>query len=168
MNASLTTGQLNVLLSDVPIFRGTFPADAIPSFRKLPAAIIVNTDPSSLPGEHWVSVVLKSNSKAIYFDPLGFPPLVGEMQKYLTEHAANGIKYSAVTVQSPTNKTCGLWCAAFVNHYAAGGSLRDFVASYIGNIGKQLAINDQMLVDAHLTQQSMRQQSKSVTTSNKF
>lgn len=69
----LNTMEINELMKqmmeknkiDLDIFKGTFARDQIddvPVNKDKPTAFILNTDPSTKPGEHWV---------AVYFDPTG-------------------------------------------------------------------------------------------------
>lgn len=141
----LTTKEIDRLLSAYPVFKGTFPADGIPHIPERPAAVIVNTDPSGSPGEHWTAIVLKPNNKALYFDPLGFPPLIPTVREYLMRNAHNGFKYNAATLQSPTGVACGYWCIAFIVHWADGGTLRSFSSRYRGRSGIELSSNDEKL-----------------------
>ena len=63
------------LLSIFPCFKGVYPLDLIPSVKKMPSAIIINTHPSHKPGEHWVCVLIDKYGFGEYFDSFGLPPL---------------------------------------------------------------------------------------------
>ena len=41
---------------------------------KYPSLVIINTDSSKGPGEHWCSAYFDNETVCEYFDPLGFPP----------------------------------------------------------------------------------------------
>ena len=59
----------------IDCFKGTFSCDAIPKIKyKQPIAIIINTDPSYKPGEHWVALFINNNI-AEYFDSFGGKPI---------------------------------------------------------------------------------------------
>lgn len=141
-NHQLTTSEIDRLLRHVPIYVGTFPADSIPVVGKRPAAFVINTDPADEPGEHWTAIILKDGGKAIYFDPLGFPPLSKPVQSFLFKHASQGLKYSCITLQVPTGTACGYWCAAFIHHWSRGGSLPAFLSMFKGRAGTALRSND--------------------------
>lgn len=145
INHQLSTSEVNAILKAVPSFRGTFPCDSIPNFKRRPVALIVNTDPHYEPGEHWVAIILKTNRKAVYFDPLGFPPLIPSIQNYIAIHASSGFKYSSTTLQVPTGVACGYWCIAFIMHTSRGGSLVEFLHSFRGRSGRELQENDEKL-----------------------
>ena len=49
--------------------------DEVPhSFNRYPSASVANTDPSSLPGQHWVAFYLLSPSHLEFFDSYGCHP----------------------------------------------------------------------------------------------
>ena len=137
----LKTSDLEQLLSGNQLFQGVHACDSIPPPKGVAAAFVVNTDPRNEPGEHWIALVVKKN-KAIYFDPFGFPPLVPQIQAYLTAHASQGIKYSAATLQQPGASTCGWWCVAFVHLYSKGFTLKRFLSLF----SKSLTENERRLV----------------------
>lgn len=109
----LTSSEINNLLHHLPAFVGTFASDTLPIVSQRPAAFIVNTDPAHLSGEHWTAIVLKQNGKGIYFDPLGFPPLIADVQDYLSKQASQGFKYSCVTLQTPIRNNVRLLVRRF-------------------------------------------------------
>ncbi|CAC5384158.1 unnamed protein product [Mytilus coruscus] len=50
---------------------GVFAADQIPFHRSTPFGFIVNTDPQSLPGKHWIACYVDSNNVLEIFDSYG-------------------------------------------------------------------------------------------------
>ena len=61
--------------ADSATFLGVFAQDELPQQQQLPAAsfLIVNTDPSSKPGEHWI-LLWWSDEERILFDSYGLLP----------------------------------------------------------------------------------------------
>ena len=56
-------------------FCGVFPIDKLPqTIDRYPCGLIVNTDPSTKPGMHWVAVFLTSPQNGEWFDSYGKPP----------------------------------------------------------------------------------------------
>ena len=54
------------------IVGGVYASDAIPiHVKKRPLLHIVNTDPSYMPGKHWVVIYIGEDGFVEYFDPLG-------------------------------------------------------------------------------------------------
>ena len=67
--------QIEKLLAADDKFLGCFPHDMLPPFPKqFPRSLIINTDDSSKPGDHWVGLVLNKD-KCFYFDSYGLPIL---------------------------------------------------------------------------------------------
>jgi hypothetical protein len=95
------------LLKKFKCFQGVYPLDKIKPFKKRPIAIIVNTDKSNEPGEHWVSIFIDKNGSGEYFDSFGLPPLHDELIEYLNINCANGWRFNPIALQSDDSTTCG-------------------------------------------------------------
>ena len=44
---------------------------------------ICNTDPSDIPGQHWIAIALSKAGVGEYFDSVGLPPLKQEFSTFL-------------------------------------------------------------------------------------
>ena len=56
-------------------FKGVYAANQLPFILdSYPAAFVVNTDPSDLPGTHWVAFYFDMNGKGEFFDSYGKAP----------------------------------------------------------------------------------------------
>ena len=56
-------------------FEGVFAEDLLPrSMNIYPCGYIVNTDPSSKPGKHWVAFYFTRPEQGEFFDSYGHPP----------------------------------------------------------------------------------------------
>lgn len=126
----LTTSEIEFQLRGVRFFRGVFACDRLPSVNHLPCTIIVNTDPSNEPGEHWVALHLMEGSRCDYFDPFGFPPLVPELQVFTHRYGHRGQRYNRVTMQDVTTTLCGDYCICFVRCVAKGMDMPHFVSRF--------------------------------------
>jgi hypothetical protein len=51
--------EINNYLKNCPQFKGT--QDMLPKINQLPPGIVINTDPSNKPGEHWVAMYIDIN-----------------------------------------------------------------------------------------------------------
>jgi hypothetical protein len=68
---------------------------------------VINTQPSTLSGEHWLAVYI-TISKINVFDPLGFyypSMLVNRIEKLNRPTFYNRVMY-----QNPMSETCGQYC----------------------------------------------------------
>ena len=64
-------------------FDGVFSADNLPEEPRL---LVVNTDPASQPGRHWVCICVE-NGRGEYFDSFGLPP-IAHFERYLNKHCS--------------------------------------------------------------------------------
>ena len=96
---------------------GCYPSNLIPIPRKTPAAIIINTDPSHEPGEHWVVIWLNVDDTCEYFDSFGMPPLNSEIINYINKTCPNGMLYSNLMLQHPFGITCAKYCILYNTVY---------------------------------------------------
>ena len=100
--------------------------------------IVVNLDPSYLPGSHWVAIRLGASKKIIteYFDSYGQDP-DETIQTYI------GANYIAQTkqLQSPMSTICGQWCMYYILYRCRGYSLTEFVSQF----NKNLKLNDKIV-----------------------
>ena len=128
LNAS-STGELTSLtierllghflqpFSDHVLFLGVFPFDYFPhsSFTQtsLQRSIccVVNNDPSTKPGQHWVALFRDKGSNVIeFFDSYGFPPEKYHFAPFSNFH----VICNKITLQSKWSNVCGHYCVLFV------------------------------------------------------
>ena len=64
------------------IFKGVYPKDLLPTVE-YPGSYVLNTNPSSSPGEHWVGVHFTDVGSAEYFDSYGLHPIVHGLTGFL-------------------------------------------------------------------------------------
>ena len=57
------------------IFKSVYPKDHLPTM-KYPGSYVVNTDPNTAPGEHWVAMFFNNQRSAEFFDSYGLHPIV--------------------------------------------------------------------------------------------
>ena len=88
-------------------FLGIFPADKIPSYIPDFCCFILNTDPSSKSGRHWVCVINRNGAK-YYFDSYGLSPSIwnnGNRWKQLNNYERSNVEY-----QHDDSDVCGDYC----------------------------------------------------------
>ena len=124
-------------------FKGVYPRDELPEITRKPAALIVNTDMSSLPGEQWIAIILKRNGRGEYFDSFGLPPLHKEIIKFLNENCPNGWCYNTVTLQHFSAVTCGYYCVGDVMLRCSGFRYCEYIQLFttIPNINDNIIVN---------------------------
>ena len=106
---------------------GAFPADTLPSPPPPPASangfgLVVNTDPSTGPGEHWLAVWVQDGNGE-YFDSYAQQqqPPPHPVQLYLGRWAPGGWRCVLdQAVQGPLSTVCGQHCLWFLYQRSRG------------------------------------------------
>jgi len=121
------------LLRKFPCFKGVYPLDLIPSVKRTPTALIINTHPSYKPGEHWVCVLIDKYGFGEYFDSFGLPPLHLKIKDYLDKYCLKGWRFNPITIQSINSTTCGHYCVLYVMYRCQGKTYDDFMSLFNKN-----------------------------------
>ena len=81
MNTIELTSVIGRIINKNTHFLGVLASDQLPNaqLQRLPAMAIVNTHPSTMPGEHWLAVYISRDKRCYFFDSFGnsldrFPP----------------------------------------------------------------------------------------------
>ena len=107
-------------------FLGCFPCNMLPPFpQQFPKFMIINTDESSKPGDHWLGLVL-TKKKCYYFDSFGLPVLNKNILEYL-RYYYNQVIYSDMCLQHMMSNKCGEFCIVFVKNVKCKKSYSKFV-----------------------------------------
>ena len=105
--------QIHYLLGNIGEFLGCFFPDILPPFpKKFPKSFIMNTAESSMPGRHWVAVVLLEG-QCLYFDSFGVGVVESKLRKYLFSRYEN-VFHSRVCIQDVRSIKCGAFCVDFI------------------------------------------------------
>lgn len=125
--------QIQRLLRNVPHFAGCFPRDELPTIKKHPTSLIINTHPASKPGEHWVAAFIGDTTE--YFDSYGLPPHHKEIVKFLEDNSVDGnIRMNHVTLQTPGySMTCGHYAALFIVFKSRGHDFEEMLSLFTRN-----------------------------------
>lgn len=125
-------------------FLGVLAYDQLTTERlqRLPAMCIVNTHPSTMPGEHWLAVYISRDRRGYFFDSFGhsldsFPPAI---KMFLLKNGST-VLYSGKQVQNDFSITCGQHCVFFLYHMQNGVSYARLLNMY----GSDLICNDAMV-----------------------
>jgi hypothetical protein len=137
----MNTLEINKYLGGFSQFIGTYPKDLLPKIHGLPIGIVINTDSSYEPGEHWVSVYIDRNGLGEYFDSFGLPPLHKEITDFMHNNCPQGWLYNTITFQSIYSQTCGNYCVLYLSSKFKGMRFNDFTAifNHTPNINDKLA-----------------------------
>lgn len=139
----MDTLQLTSALADnlwQPQQYEVLPIDKLENYKisQYPCSIIINLDPSSQPGSHWVAIYIDecvlSDCSAEYFCSFAsdIPP---EIQSFFCEKCGyNGIVAATILpFQNPESLSCGLWALDFILHKSWGLTTAKYIARFHGN-----------------------------------
>ena len=129
----MDTLLIEKLLKNFKCFKGVYSLDMLPSTLNPPINIIINTDPSYMPGEHWVSIHISEDGFGEYFDSFGIPPLKIEIFNYLEKMCEKGWTYNKVALQHVTSDTCGHYCVLNIIFRCQNLSLQNFISKFNSN-----------------------------------
>ena len=121
----MNTLEIEQALKNNPITRkqfcGVFAADEIPTtFDTLPCGLVVNTDPISEPGTHWVAFYLPSQEHLEFFDSYGNHP----------EYYGFNLKptiWNQRKLQSSWTDVCGQYCIFYLYQKTKGLTMHEIV-----------------------------------------
>jgi hypothetical protein len=146
----MNTAELDELLTAdcklSTVYVGTFPCDMLPSMVDHPAALVINTDPSTMPGSHWVAIYVDSGGRGEYFDSYGDAPENVECVKFLNTNCRGGRNwiFSKKELQAMDSNVCGQYCVGFLKWRVRGGSLEEFQNQF----GSDTDRNDKSIAQA--------------------
>ena len=55
----MNTIQIDEKLKHIPTFLGAFPYDQLPKSKKHSYSLIINTEPSTAEGDHWLALIFR-------------------------------------------------------------------------------------------------------------
>jgi hypothetical protein len=108
-------------------FLGVFSPDTVPvrALTSFPYTLIVNTEDSTRPGAHWVSIHKDIMQNGWYFDSYGGPPKLDEFLAVMD--SCKDWTYNTHRLQSNVSTVCGQYCLFFITHSARGYGLEEIV-----------------------------------------
>jgi len=129
----MNTIEINRIIKNNPLLNkyycGIYPSDLLPDNPSKPCCFIVNTDPSHLPGKHWVVIYLSENSVIEYFDSFGRPPIINNIQTFINKYGKKLIN-NKKQIQNNTSNTCGMFCILFIAFKTSGLNMSDFISLF--------------------------------------
>ena len=125
------TFVLNSNVSCKKMFIGVFAADTLPTNVNYPCTLIVNTDKSNLPGQHWVAIDIDKNKVGYFFDSYGMTPYVTYFINFLNRFCKRWV-FNSKPLQNINTFVCGQYCCLFVLA-CAENAIADFLKMYSTN-----------------------------------
>ena len=109
-------------------FLGVFPSDLLPQhFIARSGTLIMNTDPHTESGSHWLAINFQPRShSSYYFYSYSLPPYIPSIQSFLRRYSSVW-DYNTVQLQGPTSTMCGKYCCLFALHMDWGYRPKQFV-----------------------------------------
>jgi len=150
----LCAKECNAVFKNNKWFRGVFASDELLGLEHLPPyGIIVNTDPKSKPGSHWIAIFAESSHHAEYFDSFGRPPFVSSIVEHLNS-SADCFCYNTQCIQHPLSVACGHFAIGFLKARFNSISFASFLSRF--NVDK-LEENDQIVSEWNSNCQAYKQ-----------
>lgn len=125
-------------------FLGVFPVNKLPVVANFPASLIINLDPSYMPGSHWVAMWYALGGKtAEYFDSFGRRPAQGPLCTHLKHNleSSSHVLYNDKSVQNIFSDVCGQYCLYFLYKKARNKDMKDIMSHF----GENTKINDEKI-----------------------
>ncbi len=116
-------------------FVDVFASDKLPvKLDRLPAALIVNLDKSSMPGSHWVAIYIDQNLNGEFFDSFGNPPTENKIyfERFLESNTKNWT-VNRKRLQSNYSAVCGQYCLFYLMHRCRGVKIQDILECFSDN-----------------------------------
>lgn len=98
------------------VFGGVYTSDKLPRLvNNYPKAYVVNVDPSTRPGSHWVAFYFASSENGEFFDSLGqrSESYTSSFVLFLDRNCSQWT-YNNRTLQSPFSNVCGKYCIYYL------------------------------------------------------
>ena len=126
----LMTFQIDDFLRKDDNYLGTFPLDRLPELpNKFPKSIIINTDQSNKPGDHWIAIIL-TEKHAYYFDSFGLGIVDQQIRQFLLPRYSS-IIFNSLCIQHILSDKCGYYCIYFVQNVHNYKSYYKFLSHFM-------------------------------------
>jgi len=126
------TTQISCTLKEVRSFLGVYPSDYLTRSVTRLGTVIINADPHTEKGSHWLAVQLRPRSSSAYYvDSYGIVPLVHPIQAFIRRNCITW-DHNMRQLQSLTRNNCGKYCCLFVLYMDRGFTPKQFVGLFDG------------------------------------
>ena len=130
----MATLQILCTLRNVKSFLDVYASDLLPPSITKTCTIIVNADPQTKVGSHWLEVQFRPKSSYAYnFDSYGIVPFVPDILALIKRNCTTW-DLNRRQLQSPSSDFCCKYCGVFALYLDRGYTLQQFVALF-GEVG---------------------------------
>ena len=131
----MNTTQLRQYMQEDPrisrYYGGVCAIDQLPTIINAPKLYIVNSDPSTKPGEHWLALWIAADT-CEYFDSSGQKPKK-ELEPILILNSLN-YKYNHRRLQSYNSNVCGQYCLVYCYYKSRGFKFEAFMKMFSSDL----------------------------------
>ena len=126
----MNTIQINKTFFKNKTFKGVFPCNRIPKQKfKLPYAFVINTDPASKPGTHWVALFVDDYNHAEFFDSFGRYLTNKYIVDFIDDNCASAC-WNTACIQSDLSVKCGQFALGFIKARLQGIDADQFISLF--------------------------------------
>jgi len=123
----MDTTQILCSLKKVKSFLSVIPSDLLPHSIRQSCTVIINADPHTEKGSHWLAVHFRPKSSSSYnFDSYGIVLLVPDIQAFM-RCKCTVADYNKRQLQGLTSTVCGNYCCLFALYMDLGYTTQQFV-----------------------------------------
>lgn len=138
----MNSDEIYHYLKHLPVHSfGVYPSDRLPVRIPPLTAIVVNTEPHTHKGVHWIAIFRDLNGRLEYFDSYGNRPTVKDHVRFIRRNSCR-YAHNPATLQSIDSSVCGHYCLAYLYFRSLGFQMIDFTALFNDNVNK----NDVLVV----------------------
>ena len=130
-------------------FQGVYASDQlkqIPTPSTLPATYVINEDPTSKLGTHWVALYVDHYGYAEYFDSYGLKP-IASIAKFINRISDSMSSQNQLQLQSFQTQTCGPFCIFYLIQRHQGYTLDKMIRTFFTSHRSRLLMNDYLVRD---------------------
>lgn len=108
--------------------KNVYASNRLPMFVSKPAYIIVNMDPDTKPGSHWVAIHIDKNNIGEYFDSFGRKP-TGYHFSFMNRNCKRW-SYNHKILQNALTSVCGKYCLLYLYYKFKKYTMDYFVSMF--------------------------------------
>ena len=121
-------------------FLGVFSINTLPrQIPHLPVLLIMNTNTSNLPGQHWKAIYISKRRVGEVFDSLAMPVNL-QVEQWMNTFCKRWA-ISTLTLQDPFSPTCGAYVLYYIMYRLQHDSMNSWLAPFTNNV----LINDMFI-----------------------